>query len=325
MRISVSVSAGFAEKVIFDFRQDAKDILMKYDIDHLRGTSRINPVLSVAEEFIALVENNYASEGLTESSIESEKRMYLRTLELAAMKLQTQEQAQLAALSAIANPRKASDDAAWSHVVSIAAKEIERTTATHKAILSTDPLFTKSIDAKFSGLLNSIEQDFTEGKNPNQTLNRVLRGISKVDNHIKSHTNKRTRANHGKPVRERAPKNQLQGYLSGQTSGAGIGGLFGSSSRAPIRGRNVPMRNPGPAPTYSKAFKVKPPGMSGFAGTMTMDELRAKHSPGASEQHLTAMHHFMMSEGMSFEEAHNLAEKRGFPVKGMGGHSPPFR
>ena len=64
--------------------------------------------------------------------------------------------------------------------------------------------------------------------------------------------------------------------------------------------------------------------MSGFAGTMSADEIRAKHPPGTNEAHINAMHHFM-SEGMSFEEAHNLAEKRGFPAKGMGGHSPPFR
>ena len=324
MRISVSVSAGFAEKVIFDFRQDAKDILTRYDIDHLRGTEKIKPVLSVAEEFISLIQNNYASAALTESSINSEKRMYLRTLELAAMKLQRQEQAQLAALSAIANPTKASDDAAWSNVVSTTAAEIERTTSTHRMILSSDPLFMKSIDAKFSAILNSIEQDFAQGKNPNQTLNRVQRDINKLNKHIKSYTDKRARATVRGPVREKAPKNQLQGYLSGQTSGAGISGLFGSSSRAPIRGRNIPLRNPGPAPVYSKAYNTKPPGMSGFAGTMSADEIRAKHPPGTNEGHIRAMHHFM-SEGMSFEEAHNLAEKRGFPAKGMGGHSPPFR
>lgn len=324
MRISVSVSAGFAEKVIFDFRQDAKDILTKYDIDHLRGTDKIKPVLSVAEEFISLIENNYASAALTESSINSEKRMYLRTLELAAMKLQRQEQAQLAALSAIANPTKASDDAAWSNVISATAREIERTTSINRKILSTDPLFTKSVDAKFSAILRSVEQDFVEGKNPNQTLNRVQRDINKLNKHIKSYTEKRARATVRGPVREKAPKNQLQGYLSGQTSGAGISGLFGSSSRNPIRGRNVPLRNPGPAPIYSKAYNTKPPGMSGFAGTMSADEIRAKHPPGTNDGHINAMHHFM-SEGMSFEEAHNLAEKRGFPAKGMGGHSPPFR
>lgn len=320
----MSVSAGFAEKVIFDFRQDAKSILTKYDIDHLRGTEKIKPVLSVAEEFISLIQNNYASAALTESSINSEKRMYLRTLELAAMKLQRQEQAQLAAISAIANPTKASDDAAWSNVISATAREIERTTSINKMILSADPLFTKSVDAKFSAILNSVEQDFVEGKNPNQTLNRVLRDVNKLNKHIKSYADKKARANMRNPRREKAPKNQLQGYLSGQTSGAGIGGLFGSSSRNPIRGRNVPLRNPGPAPVYSKAYNTKPPGMSGFAGTMSADEIRAKHPPGTNEVHINAMHHFM-SEGMSFEEAHNLAEKRGFPAKGMGGHSPPFR
>ena len=105
---------------------------MKYDIEHLRGTEQIRPVISVAEEFIALVENNYGSAGMTESAVEAEKRMYLRTLELAAMKLQNQQQAQLAALSAIASPRRASDDAAYSGVVSAVAREIDRITSTHR-------------------------------------------------------------------------------------------------------------------------------------------------------------------------------------------------
>ena len=324
MRITVAVSAGFAEKVIFDFRQDAKSILMKYDIEHLRGTEQIRPVISVAEEFIALVENNYGSAGMTESAVEAEKRMYLRTLELAAMKLQNQQQAQLAALSAIASPRRASDDAAYSGVVSAVAREIDRITSTHRYILSQDTLYMKSVDSKFSSILRLVEQGFVEGKEPNATLNTAMRSLSKLDREIKSYTAKQARKSSRPVKKEKLARNELQGYLAGQNSGAGIPGIFGSSSRAPIRGRKVPFKNPGPAPVYSKAYNTKPPGMSGFAGTMSIDEIRNKHPSGTNEMHIRAMHQYM-SEGMTFEEAHNQAEKMGFKASGVGGRGPPFR
>lgn len=71
-----------------------------------------------------------------------------------------------------------------------------------------------------------------------------------------------------------------------------------------------------------------PPGFSGFAGTMTKEDIAQKHDAGTAQSHIDAMHHYM-SKGMSFEEAHNKANSHGYTPashnKQFGGGGQPFR
>lgn len=71
-----------------------------------------------------------------------------------------------------------------------------------------------------------------------------------------------------------------------------------------------------------------PPGFAGFAGTMTKSDIANKHDAGTAQSHIDAMHHYM-SKGMSFEEAHNKANREGYTPashdKNFGGGGQPFR
>mgnify|MGYP004413227619 FL=1 len=71
-----------------------------------------------------------------------------------------------------------------------------------------------------------------------------------------------------------------------------------------ISGSQVYRSNP-------NVYRNKPPGFKGFAGPMTADELRKKHPAGTNPAHIRAMEYFM-SQGMSFNEAHEAAQAYGY-------------
>ena len=73
-----------------------------------------------------------------------------------------------------------------------------------------------------------------------------------------------------------------------------------------------------------------PPGFAGFAGKMSKEDIAKKHPPGTAQSHIDAMEHYM-SQGMSFNDAHNKANATGFTPKShnktfaLGGGAYPFR
>ncbi len=71
-----------------------------------------------------------------------------------------------------------------------------------------------------------------------------------------------------------------------------------------ISGSQVYRSNP-------NVYRNKPPGFKGFAGPMSAEELRKKHPPGTNPAHIRAMEYFM-SQGMSFNEAHEAAQSYGY-------------
>jgi len=73
-----------------------------------------------------------------------------------------------------------------------------------------------------------------------------------------------------------------------------------------------------------------PPGFAGFAGKMSKEDIAKKHPPGTAQSHIDAMSHYM-SQGMSFNDAHNKANASGFTPQShgktfsLGGGAYPFR
>ena len=115
-----------------------------------------------------------------------------------------------------------------------------------------------------------------------------------------------------------------------------LSGYFGNTRKRPTRAR--PSINgigttlghntshiSGGAKNFRKGI---PPGFAGFAGKMTKADIANKHAPGTAKSHIDAMHHYMES-GMSFEEAHNKANREGYTPeshdKNFGGGRYPFR
>lgn len=115
-----------------------------------------------------------------------------------------------------------------------------------------------------------------------------------------------------------------------------LSGYFGNTRKRPTRasssingigttlGHNTSHISGG-AKNFRKGI---PPGFAGFAGKMTKADIANKHPSGTAQSHIDAMHHYMES-GMSFEEAHNKANKKGFTPashgKSFGGGRHPFR
>ena len=97
-----------------------------------------------------------------------------------------------------------------------------------------------------------------------------------------------------------------------------LSGYFGSTGQRRARGRGA-LNGVGatlgmntatlssPAQNFRKGI---PPGFAGFAGEMTKADIANKHPPGTAQSHIDAMHHYMES-GMSFEDAHNKANREG--------------
>lgn len=74
-----------------------------------------------------------------------------------------------------------------------------------------------------------------------------------------------------------------------------------------------------------------PPGFAGFSGKMSKEDIAKKHPPDTARSHIDAMEHYM-SQGMSFNDAHNKANAAGFTPKSHnktfalgGGGAYPFR
>ena len=72
-----------------------------------------------------------------------------------------------------------------------------------------------------------------------------------------------------------------------------------------------------------------PPGFAGYAGAMTREDIAKQHPPGTAKGHIDAMEHYM-SQGMSFNDAHNRANAEGYTPQSHdknfgGGGAYPFR
>jgi len=118
-----------------------------------------------------------------------------------------------------------------------------------------------------------------------------------------------------------------------------LSGYFGNTGfkrakqiSSPIGGVGVSLGMPSaPISNPRKNFKNGiPPGFAGFAGSMTKDDIAQKHPANTAKAHIDAMHHYMESEGLDFEAAHNKASASGYTpedhskVFSIGGGRHPF-
>jgi len=114
-----------------------------------------------------------------------------------------------------------------------------------------------------------------------------------------------------------------------------LSGYFGNTAKRVTRrtasingiGTTLGMRSESIGAAAKNFRKGIPPGFAGFAGTMTKDNIANQHPPGTAQSHIDAMHHYM-SKGMSFEDAHNKANREGYTPashdKNFGGGAYPF-
>ena len=242
----MGVKRDFVEKLLFDFKESAMDILSSYNLDHMRGTNQLKPANSVMEDFKMWVTSTYAKEGVTASMLESEKRIYLNKLEKVALELSKGQEVSRVALQGKERKYTVSENIHWKPIVDYARNEIDRMVAQHGQFFGRKNQRSKALDAKFSRLLKFI--DLSYRKDPSKdsaedTMYSVKSSLRRIEGYINSEEGRKKRMDKKKIIdamrKDRMadkPKAPALGYINGFTDGSNISGVFGTSSRPPIRG-----------------------------------------------------------------------------------------
>ena len=116
-----------------------------------------------------------------------------------------------------------------------------------------------------------------------------------------------------------------------------LSGYFGNTAKRQTRGvgaiggvgTTLGMPAPSIQPAARNFRNGVPPGFAGYSGVMTKDDIAKQHPEGTAQSHIDAMHHYM-SQGMSFNDAHNKATATGYTPKShdkvfsLGGGAHPF-
>ena len=239
----MGVSRTFSEKLVFDFNETANEIVSKYNLDHMVGTTALEPIEIIGQGFETFVGANKAKPNVTEGILEAESRLHLAKLESVAMKISKGEKQDFIALQGKARRHTASEDIYWRPVVRYAADEIDHLTKKYEPFFKADDLRTKGIDAKFARLLKYIQaehQSDPSKENADTTLYSVRRSLKRIEGYIQVEQDRTKRIAQkrakDKLAKSSIPSNPVKAYSSGMTNGSDISGVFGSSSRPPIRG-----------------------------------------------------------------------------------------
>ena len=239
----MGVSRDFSDKLVFDFKETAKEIVTKYNLDHLKGTNALKPIEAQVLDFNVFVGANKAKPNVTESILEGESRIAMSKLEATALKLSKGEKENLLALQGAMNKNSVSESLLWRPVVRYAADEIDHLVAKYSDFFKADTAKAKGIDAKFARLLRYIDAEYRNDaskKNADATLYSVRKSLKRIEGYVQVEQSRAERLAKKRRIsamkQSKTPKNIASAYVQGHTDGTGISGVFGSSSRPPIRG-----------------------------------------------------------------------------------------
>ena len=187
------VSPDVADRVIYDFKEKSKEIIDVYSLTHLRGTAAMDPVSRLGEEFIKLAQGGSINQNITESMLESEKRLYLKTIEQKVLEVSRQ---QGAALNGIASAQAAYppvQDANWDKTITSVAREVDRIAVKNADLmnmLAEDEQ--KVVDEMFSRVIDRVR--FAHSKDPSASNAQVAEKIGvKELRAVESHLEKVSR------------------------------------------------------------------------------------------------------------------------------------
>ena len=122
----MAVSPDFSDRLIYDFKEKSAQIIDRYGLNHLRGTEKMDPATNLAAEFINLAQQSTTNPTITESMLQSEQRMYLKTLEHRILEVSKNQAMTLNGLRAQALGQSIIANADWDKTVTAVAKEVDR-------------------------------------------------------------------------------------------------------------------------------------------------------------------------------------------------------
>lgn len=316
----MAVSSDYMERLIYDFKINSRDIVDKYNLTHLRNSEALVPLTSVVEEFILVVQNNFGKSNITEAMLDSEKRMYLRTVEQKALEISKSAQDNLNGIKAKVFAEAPVDNSVWQPVIQYSAHTIDKITKKHARLIESYPDITQDLDQEFSKVLQYIELSYNENNtkaNADKVNGKVKRQLNAIDRKLTNITRNMRRKATRQEITERQSTSVVGDWVNGVSDGSQIGGVFGRSNRMPKSFNHSPIQGstlPTPHNDLS-AYRTVPPGIHGFSGHTTAEELREQHPEGANPAHIRAMQYFM-NQGLSFEEAHAAAISYGYEPEG---------
>ena len=151
------VSPDYSGRLIYEFKEKSAEIIDKYDLSHLRGTSKLDSVAKIAAEFIDLAEKSSTNPTMTDSMLTSEQRMYLQHIEMEVLKVSKSQAQTLNGLHAQAFGQAFIKDANWDKTVTSVAKEVDRIATKNSDLFnSLTPDEQKEMDAMFALVIDSV-------------------------------------------------------------------------------------------------------------------------------------------------------------------------
>ena len=182
------VSPDFASRVVYDFKEKSKEIINTYGLDHLRGTESMDPVSKLGAEFITLAEGGSINRTLTESMLESEKRLYLKTIEQKVLEVSRQQSATLNGIATAHAAQAPIQDVNWDRTITSVAKEVDRIAVKNADLMNMLPKDQQQgMDAMFSRVVDQVR--FSHSKDPSAQSAKVsataaLKELRKVESHL---------------------------------------------------------------------------------------------------------------------------------------------
>ena len=241
----MAVSSDYMERLIYDFKINSRDIVDKYNLTHLRNSEALVPLTSVVEEFILVVQNNFGKSNITEAMLDSEKRMYLRTVEQKALEISKSAQDNLNGIKAKVFAEAPVDNSVWQPVIQYSAHTIDKITKKHARLIESYPDITQDLDQEFSKVLQYIELSYNENNtkaNADKVNGKVKRQLNAIDRKLTNITRNMRRKATRQEITERQSTSVVGDWVNGVSDGSQIGGVFGRSNRMPKSFNHSPIQ-----------------------------------------------------------------------------------
>jgi len=182
------VSPDFASRVIYDFKEKSKEIINTYGLDHLRGTESMDPVSKLGAEFITLAEGGSINRTLTESMLESEKRLYLKTIEQKVLEVSRNQSATLNGIASAHAARPPVQDANWDRTITSVAREVDRIAVKNADLMNMLPKQQQQVmDGMFSKVVDQVRFSHSRDPSSQSAVNAEkasMKELRKVESHL---------------------------------------------------------------------------------------------------------------------------------------------
>ena len=125
----------------------------------------MDPVSRLGEEFITLAQGSTTSQTMTESMLESEKRLYLKTIEQKVLEVSRNQSATLNGIASAHATKPPVQDANWDRTITSVAREVDRIAVKNADLMNMLPKQQQQVmDGMFSTVVDQVR--FRHSRDP---------------------------------------------------------------------------------------------------------------------------------------------------------------